>query len=60
MEVSSSKCGSAASAIELFIRSATVLPRQPTVLVMDASPDTGPHFCDGKNFLQHFKKKRLE
>lgn len=39
MEIANVPCAEAAAAIELFIRSATVLPRRPAVLVMDARPD---------------------
>lgn len=42
--VASTQCGVSTSSIELFIRSATVLPRHPAVLVMDASPDQ--NYCN--------------
>lgn len=35
----SNECGRAATAVELFIRSASVLPKRPAVLLTDASPD---------------------
>ncbi|CAM9497882.1 unnamed protein product, partial [Laminaria digitata] len=42
MMVPDRACGPAAMSIELFIRSASVLPRHPAVLVMDATPDQDP------------------
>lgn len=38
-EVADGACGRATEAIELFARSATVLPRQPAVLLLSASPN---------------------
>lgn len=37
--VASNECGKAAAGIELFLRSATVLPKRPVVLLMDATPN---------------------
>ncbi|CBJ48305.1 conserved unknown protein [Ectocarpus siliculosus] len=37
--VASNECGKAAAGIELFVRSATVLPKRPVVLLMDATPN---------------------
>lgn len=37
--VASHECGKAAAGIELFVRSATVLPKRPVVLLMDATPN---------------------
>ncbi|CAM9369775.1 unnamed protein product [Laminaria digitata] len=48
LEVTDYACGPAAKAIELFVRSATVLPRRPAVLVMDAMPDQD--MCDEHRF----------
>lgn len=39
LEIAGADCERAAGAVELFIRSSTVLPRRPAVLVMDAMPD---------------------
>lgn len=39
MMVASNQCGRAATGVELFIRSASVLPKRPAVLLTDASPD---------------------
>lgn len=39
MEMGGLSCESSATAVELFIRSSTVLPRRPAVLVMDAQGD---------------------
>lgn len=48
LELTDYKCGPAAQAIELFVRSATVLPKRPAVLVMDAMPDQD--MCDEHRF----------
>lgn len=37
--VASLECGLAAKGVELFIRSASVLPKRPAVLLTDANPD---------------------
>lgn len=53
MEVSNAQCGRSAEAVEVFVRSASVLPRRPAVLVMDALPDQD--MCGGeklKNLLK--------
>eukprot|EP00903_Cladosiphon_okamuranus_P005594 g5566.t1 len=39
MMLASNQCGRAATGVELFIRSASVLPKRPAVLLTDASPD---------------------
>lgn len=39
MMLASNECGRAATGVELFIRSASVLPKRPAVLLTDASPD---------------------
>lgn len=39
MMVATNECGRAAAMIELFIRSASVLPKRPAVLLTDASPN---------------------
>ncbi|CAM9238852.1 unnamed protein product, partial [Hapterophycus canaliculatus] len=39
MMVASNECGRASSMVELFIRSASVLPKRPAVLLTDASPN---------------------
>lgn len=54
MEVPSPQCGRAAEAIELFIRSASVLPRKPAVLVMDAAPDQSA--CEGRK-VENLRKQ---
>lgn len=56
LEVPDRKCGSAAEAVELFVRSASVLPRRPAVLLMDASPDQ--NFCDNGHFPALAKRSR--
>ncbi|CAM9376102.1 unnamed protein product [Scytosiphon promiscuus] len=39
MMVATNECGRAAAMVELFIRSASVLPKRPAVLLTDASPN---------------------
>lgn len=39
MMVAGNQCGRAATGVELFIRSASVLPKRPAVLLTDASPN---------------------
>lgn len=49
-------CDQPAGAIELFVRTASVLPRRPAVLVLNAAPDQD--LCEGNKFriIQHRSK----
>lgn len=53
MMVADNACGPAALAIEAFIRSATVLPRRPAVLILEATPDNS--YCPPEKFARIVK-----